>query len=81
MYKAYGVRAHLKTKRGKADRQEMHLLVMIAERVWDTQFGNIHQSRLSIPGVGNKEKCRKKESVPKSPHHTRKNVVVRCAPS
>lgn len=33
----------------------MHLLVMVAERVGDAQLGNIHQSRLSIPGVATKK--------------------------
>lgn len=32
-------------------KQKMHLLVVVAERVRDAQFGNIHQSTLSIPGV------------------------------
>lgn len=31
--------------------KEMHLLAVVAERVWDAEFGNIHQSTLSIPGV------------------------------
>lgn len=34
----------------------MHLLVVVAERVRDAQFGNIHQSTLSIPGVAIKKK-------------------------
>lgn len=33
----------------------MHLLVVVAERVRDAQFGNIHQSTLSIPGVAIKK--------------------------
>lgn len=28
-----------------------HSLVVVAERIWDAQFRNIHQSKLSIPGV------------------------------
>lgn len=35
--------------------EEMHLLVVVAERVGDAQFGNIHQSTLSIPGVAIKK--------------------------
>lgn len=34
----------------------MHLLAVVAERVRDAQFGNIHQSTLSIPGVAIKKK-------------------------
>lgn len=37
----------------------MHLLAVVAERIRDAQFGNIHQSTLSIPGVGIKKKTRK----------------------
>lgn len=33
----------------------MHLLVVVAEGVRDAQFGNIHQSTLSIPGVAIKK--------------------------
>lgn len=29
----------------------MHLLAVVAERIRDAEFGNIHQSTLSIPGV------------------------------
>lgn len=58
----------------------MHLLVMVAERVRDAQFGNIHQSTLSIPGVAVKKKINKqlgrsqrRRSVPKSPH-----ILMKC---
>ena len=43
----------------------MHLLVVVAERVRDAQFGNIHQSTLSIPGVAIKKKKRKKKLINK----------------
>lgn len=36
-------------------KKKMHLLVVVAERVRDAQFGNIHQSTLSIPGVAIKK--------------------------
>lgn len=38
----------------------MHLLVVVAERVRDAQFRNIHQSTLSIPGVAIKKNIYKK---------------------
>ena len=41
---------------GKKKQKEMHLLVVVAERVRDAQFGNIHQSTLSIPGVAIKNR-------------------------
>lgn len=46
---------------------------MVAERVGNAKFGNIHQSRLSIPGDARKrnkelEKRWRRRSVPKSPH-------------
>lgn len=41
---------------GKTMKEEMHLLVVVAERVRDAQFGNIHQSTLSIPGVAIKNR-------------------------
>lgn len=41
--------------KGKSDRRKfrnkVHLLVMIAERVWKTKFWNVHQSSFSIPGM------------------------------
>ena len=40
----------------------MHLLVVVAERVRDAQFGNIHQSTLSIPGVAIKKKKKEKKT-------------------
>lgn len=40
--------------------EKMHLLVVVAERVRDAEFGNIHQSTLSIPGVAIKKKKKKK---------------------
>lgn len=40
------------TKKGKKEICiKKHLLVVVAERVRDAQFGNIHQSSLSIPDV------------------------------
>lgn len=41
-----------------------HSLVVVAERVWDAQFRNIHQSELSIPGVAiiiKKKKIKQKD--------------------
>lgn len=35
--------------------KKLHLLVVVAKRVRDAQFGNIHQSTLSIPGVAIKK--------------------------
>lgn len=43
-----------KERRYTEKRKKMHLLVVVAERVGDAQLGNIHQSRLSIPGVATK---------------------------
>lgn len=37
----------------------MHLLVVVAERVGDAQFGNIHQSTLCIPVVPIKKQINK----------------------
>lgn len=58
----------------------MHLLAVVAERVGDAQFGNIHQSTLSIPGVAIKKQinkqlvnCWRRRSVPKSPH-----ILMKC---
>jgi len=59
--------------------EKMHVLVVVAERVRDAQFGNIHQFPLSIPGIAIKKKIKKerdkqlekscrRRSVPKSPH-------------
>lgn len=65
--------------------KENHLLVVVAEGVGDAQFGNIHQSTLSIPGVAIKtdkqtagEKDWRRRSVPKSPHVFRE-MLVRCS--
>lgn len=41
--------------KGAKTEKKMHLLVVVAERVRDAQFGNIHQSTLSIPGVAIKK--------------------------
>lgn len=46
---------------------------MVAERVGNAEFGNIHQSTLSIPGDARKRnkqlwKRWRRRSVPKSPH-------------
>lgn len=47
-----GTTAELKNKQRRGeDVKKMHLLVVVAERVRDAEFGNIHQSTLSIPGV------------------------------
>lgn len=40
----------VKSERRK-ERNKVHLLVMIAERVWKTKFWNVHQSSFSIPGM------------------------------
>lgn len=79
-----------KTRRGKAV-EKMHLLVVVAERVRDAEFGNIHQSTLSIPGVAIKKKKKGKQlrkrwrrrSVPRSPHFSIKcwSGVGCCLPS
>lgn len=55
----------------------MHLLVVVAEGVRDAQFGNIHQSTFSIPGVAKMrrkqlEKGWRKSSVPMCPHILKK---------
>lgn len=41
--------------------KEEHSLVVVAEGIWDAQFRNIHQSTLSIPGVGVKKTTKNNE--------------------
>lgn len=53
-----GTTVEMKNKQRSGKRcgkKKMHLLVVVAERVRDAQFGNIHQSTLSIPGVAIKK--------------------------
>lgn len=50
-----GTTAEMKKKRRGKDVEKRHLLVVVAERVRDAEFGNIHQSTLSIPGVAMKK--------------------------
>lgn len=52
------------TQAKQNNRQSGHLLVVVAERVWDAKFGNVHQSSLSIPSwqrKATKSHCRESE--------------------
>ncbi len=68
-------------------KRKMHLLVMIAERIRDAKFGNVHQPSFSIPGgrEEGKRRCRTLASPPKTTsEHLRKScgekpLQLRCA--
>lgn len=61
----------VKKKSEKGGRRNgVHLLVMIAERVWKTKFWNVHQSSFSIPGMRGRGK-RKQLRPASSPNESR----------
>lgn len=55
----------------------MHLLVMIAERIRDAKFGNVHQPSFSIPG-GREEGKRIRRTLASPPKTTSEHLEKSC---
>ncbi len=58
-------------------KRKMHLLVMIAERIRDAKFGNVHQPSFSIPG-GREEGKRRRRTLASPPKTTSEHLRKSC---
>ncbi len=58
-------------------KRKMHLLVMIAERIRDAKFGNVHQPSFSIPG-GREEGKMRRRTLASPPKTTSEHLQKSC---